>query len=226
MTRFPRCYVNPFELSQVRASYMSYWVILILFWTPLLCGQEESGEEHREKITVTPDELTNYPFEIEEPSFSANDLTVGQIQIMNFQRRSAKDIIARQLGILSIRGNKNDLSAFQQLVDRRILRDNQVEEWQWIGVLFGDVLANEFHMSWVRFEDERGFNKALRWRETGNFFFPVTMLSKRVRFGEEINFQKIYDELALDIERFIADDLKPQMPESNPSEKFIESSLD
>jgi hypothetical protein len=196
-------------------------VVLAMFlWAPILLAEEstalikeEGQQEVKEKITMTPEELTNYPFEIEVDPFSVKDLTQGQIQILNAQRRVAKDLFARKLGILSIRGNKQDLRLFQQLVSRRILRDDQIEEWQAIGVLFGDVLANEFNMTWVRFEDVRGVNKALRWRKTDNFFFPVTMLSKRVRFGEQIDFEQIYSKLEAEVDGFKKYDLKLQMPQ-------------
>ncbi|MBV1878045.1 MAG: DUF3806 domain-containing protein [Pseudomonadales bacterium] len=173
---------------------------------------EAEATPSREKITVTPAELEDYPFEIVEDVFRVTDLSAGQIRLMNIQRREAKTMIARRLGMLSVRGNKDDLAVFQQLVKQRILKADQIEAWQSIGVLFGDVLVREFNMTWVRYEDRRGVNKALRWRKTDNFFFPVTMFSKRMRFGEKINFQDVFDQLANEAAKFRQLSRQPQMP--------------
>ena len=73
-------------------------LLAMLLWTPILLA-EESAAPVREKITVTPEQLLNYPFEIEDDPFSVGDLSQGQIQILNVHRRTAKDLFARKLGV-------------------------------------------------------------------------------------------------------------------------------
>ncbi len=101
-----------------------------------------------------------------------------------------------------MKGMKSDLAYFQALVDQRVLRPEQTEEWQALGVVFGDLLVNEFGLRWVSYEDELGASKALRWRKTDNFVFPVTVFSKRVQFGEKIDVTEIYNTLEAEIVRF------------------------
>lgn len=172
------------------------------------------AEEETSMITLTPEELENYRFQVEKSVFEVEDLTVGQRAIMSSKRRAAKDLLARHLGIVNIQGTKGDLKALQQLVDRKILRKSQIEEWQSIGILFGDILAREFSLHWVNFEDELGANKALRYRKTDNFIFPVTLFSKRAKFEEDINMYQVFDELEVQIKEFIAWENKPKLPNS------------
>jgi len=127
-------------------------------------------------------------------------------------RKAAKELIQRKLGILSINGTKSDLTAMQSLINRRMVRLDDVIVWQNLGVLFGDVLAREFNMIWVIYEDDLGPSKALRWRKTDNFLFPVTMLSKRAKYGEEINLKQILDELTITVDEFKTWELKPKLP--------------
>ena len=54
------------------------------------------------------------------------------------------------------------------LIDRRAIRKADVETWQALGVVFGDVLVVH-GLKWVMYEDELGASKALQWRDTAKF---------------------------------------------------------
>ena len=153
--------------------------------------------------TLTPSELENYQFP-SKPDIppEIKDLNIGQIHLMDQQRRDIKDLLVRRLGIMSMKGNKQDLALLQQIVDRKLLRQDDTRGWQSLGVVLGDILAQDFSLHWVVYQDELGINKALRWRTTNNFVFPVTVFSKRVQFKEDINVAAIYAELGAEIERF------------------------
>jgi len=165
-------------------------------------------------ITLTPEQMETYRFQLKPSKVTVKDLSVGQQAILSSKRRVAKDLIQRQLGIVKMSGTKDDLRALQQLVDRKVLRNSQVEEWQSMGVLFGDILAREFSLKWVSYEDERGVNKALRYRKSDNFIFPVTLFSKRVKFDEEIDMRELYATLESQIREFIALENRFKQPNS------------
>jgi hypothetical protein len=173
-----------------------------------------SAEEETAIITLTPEQMETYRFQLKPSKVTVKDLTVGQQTILSSKRRAAKDLIQRQLGIVKISGTKDDLRALQQLVDRKVLRNSQVEEWQSMGVLFGDILAREFSLKWVSYKDERGVNKALRYRKSDNFIFPVTLFSKRVKFDEEIDMRELYATLESQIREFIALENRFRLPNS------------
>ena len=169
-------------------------------------------EQTSSMIELTPEQLEQYAFPEQEDNFTSRDLTAGQIEILANMRKASKELIRRKLGILSINATKSDFAAIQTLINRRMVRLDDVAVWQNLGVLFGDILAREFNMIWVIYEDDLGASKALRWRKTDNFLFPVTMLSKRAKYGEEINVEQIFDELSITVDEFKAWEMKPKLP--------------
>ncbi|MCB1677020.1 MAG: DUF3806 domain-containing protein, partial [Halioglobus sp.] len=66
-------------------------------------------------------------------------------------------------------------------------------------------------LHWVSYEDELGVAKALRWRDTENYVFPVPLFSKRVYFNEEINMQQLYAELSAQIADFKRNEVRDSL---------------
>jgi hypothetical protein len=162
--------------------------------------------EEYEPPTMSPEELENYQFkdQPDKVEMSVEDLSLGQRFVMSRQRGEVKDLVSRHLGIMSLRNNNDDLQLLQELVDKRVIKDDALEVWQAIGVVIGDLIAQEFDLHWVSVEDEYGVSKALQLRDTMNFVFPITLLSKRIQFGQKIDIPAIYEKLRGDIERIQA----------------------
>jgi len=155
-------------------------------------------------VTLTPEDLENYQFADRPKSSPAKvkDLNIRQKFILDSHRQGTKDLMIRRLGIVTLKQDKSDLDKIQRLVDRSIIRRSDVEQWQALGVVFGDVLAAELNLHWVSYQDERGHSKALQWKKTRNFVFPVTMLSRRVQYKQEIDVFAIFDQIESDIVDF------------------------
>ena len=166
-----------------------------------LAAEEESPSGLRE---LTPEELERYEFEIDEEPAVVSDLSLGQRYVLSTQRREIEDLVARRLGILKLKGDKSDLDVLQRLVDRRAINGTDTRTWQGLGIVFGDILVTEHGLEWVSYEDDIGSSKALRWRNTENYVFPVTLFSKRIQFNEKINVPEVYNKISADIERFKA----------------------
>jgi len=163
------------------------------------------GEDKEVAVPVlTPEELPNYQFEreLKENPVSIQDLSVGQQFVLDTQRREMKDLITRRLGILNFRQHIDDLKTIQQLVDRRVIKPREVREWQAVGVVFGDILANEFGLHWISYEDNLGLSKALRWQETDNYVFPVTMFSRRIQFKQKIDAAAMFEKIRQEVIAF------------------------
>ncbi len=155
-------------------------------------------------VELTEEELERYQFDIDEAPITVKELSLGQRYALNTQRREIADLIARRLGIMTLKGDASDLKTLQSLIDRKVMATADVRQWQSMGIVFGDVLAKEFGLHWVSYEDDLGTSKALRWRTTENYVFHVTMFSKRVQFREKIDVNGVYEKIAEDIERFKA----------------------
>jgi len=166
-----------------------------------------------EVLTLTPEELANYTFETEqEDPVVVTALNVGQQYILSSQRQLVMDLLARHLGILSLSQSETDLKALQSLVDQKSIAKSDIRSWQAIGVIFGDILVKQHGLKWVFYEDEDGSSKALQWKETANFVFPITLFSRRVQFKQDIVMKDLYKELSGVIDGFKAYEQRLRLP--------------
>ena len=69
------------------------------------------------------------------------------------------------------------------------------ETWklQSLGVAFGDALAQQLMLDWVVVDDEFGRSAALSWPGTSLICSPITMISKRIEDGEEIDVRDLFE---------------------------------
>jgi hypothetical protein len=121
-------------------------------------------------------------------------------QYMMQQRDLLNDMAALELG-RSFNGDRdNDLQLLQLMLDRRLVRPDQTRELQAMGVIMGDLLAAELDMHWVVYEDAHGRSRALRYKETDEYLFPITMISRRQEADNDtpvaVIYQKAYDIIA------------------------------
>ena len=134
---------------------------------------------------------------------------IGQLsfldhQYMDQQRTTLDDLARARLGG-QFNGNKDhDLGLLQALLDRNVVRPDQKKELQGMGVIMGDLLGQELNLHWVIYEDNIGRSRALRYRDTENYLFPMTMISRRREAGNLSPVSDIYQK-AVDL-------IKPQLP--------------
>lgn len=121
-----------------------------------------------------------------------SDLSPLDRQYMIQQRSSIDDIARHHLGQGFIGQKDRDLELLQRLLDRGLVRPDQTRELQAMGVIVGDLLADELGMHWVIYEDKLGRNRALRYRETDNYLFPMTMISRRQEAANQAPVRQIY----------------------------------
>lgn len=122
-----------------------------------------------------------------------SDLTPLDKQYMQRQRDAIEDLARRYTGSGFDGSPENDIPLLQRLLDEHHVRPEQTEQLQAMGILLGDVLASELDMHWVVYEDPLGRSRALRYRETDNYLFPVTMISRRQTVGNDRPVQEIHD---------------------------------
>jgi hypothetical protein len=132
------------------------------------------------------------------------ELSFTDQHYMEQQRSSLDDLARTKLGS-QFSGNKDrDLALLQTLLDRNLVRADQTKELQSMGVILGGLLAKELAMHWVIYEDSIGRSRALRYKDTDNYLFPMTMISRRREAGNLATVSDIYQR-ALDL-------VKPHLP--------------
>jgi hypothetical protein len=167
---------------------------------PVLALGEAEGALQGPPV-MAPEDLENYHFDKQRETKAprVKDLNLGQKFILDSNRQNIKDLMTRRLGIVNIKQDLGDLKKIQEVVDRKIIKNGDVEQWQALGVVFGDVLVAELDLNWVSYEDELGSSKALQWKKTENYVFPVTMLSKRVQYKEKVDVFALFEQIKLDV---------------------------
>ena len=88
------------------------------------------------------------------------------------------------------------LLLLQGIIDSNFYQKNQTMELQSLGITFGDLLVQSLDLEWVEVEDEYGVDPALRHKDTEKYknilLFPLTMISKRIEDGEEVNVRQLH----------------------------------
>jgi hypothetical protein len=130
--------------------------------------------------------------ELEE---KVSELTEIELRSLERQRALVSDAALKQLG-RSIVGKREDLVVLQDLLDEEAFESSDGYELQALGVVFGDVLAMEFGYRWVAFTDELGRSRAAQHPESGSIVFPVTVISRRVERGVEVDVTALFESLA------------------------------
>ena len=171
---------------------------------PLPGVAEESGGAPAP--ILTPEQLINYPFStpVDETPPKVEELSVGEQFVLDSQRGEIEDLVARKLGVLYMKGSREDIAVLQRLVDGGYISKTRTKDWQSLGIVFGDILAEELDLRWVMFEDNLGESRALQYRKTLNFVFPVTMFSKRVQYGQSIDLPAIFSKIENEVARYAA----------------------
>ena len=145
-------------------------------------------------------------------SAAAPDVRIGELsnvdlEFMAQQRTLLQDLATSRLGRQFSGDKQRDLDLLQALLDQQLVRGDQVRELQAMGVVMGDLLASDLGMHWVVYEDREGRSRALRYADSDNFLFPITMIARRREAGNETPvieiYQKAYD---------IIDASRPELP--------------
>ena len=127
----------------------------------------------------------------QEPT-RTGDLTTVDWQFMAQQRETMQALAMMNLGRQFSGDRKLELALLQALLDKQLVRPDQVRELQAMGVIMGDLLAAELGMRWVLYEDNVGRSRALRYQESDTLLFPITMIARRREAGNKTSVVEIY----------------------------------
>ena len=98
------------------------------------------------------------------------------------------DVLKRGFGSeTQLMGTREDIPTLHSLLAKGPFGDDPASELLLFGTAFGEVLAAEIQMNWVVYEDARGAEFALQYKDLPLFVFPRDMLLKRVEKGERID---------------------------------------
>ena len=93
----------------------------------------------------------------------------------------------------------NTISGKLKLLDI-ILKSNWIEKsetykLQSLGITLGDIIVQDLNFVWIEVDDEYGNSPALQLSDTTLIIFPLTMISKRIESGEDVDIFDLYEGL-------------------------------
>lgn len=97
------------------------------------------------------------------------------------------------------------LGLLRALLENNVFSPEQNYELQSMGVVLGDVFARELGMEWIVVEDYFGRTPALRYPNTTIILYPITMISKRIEAGEQVEVFDMYNSLAAEVDEVLQD---------------------
>ena len=133
---------------------------------------------------------------------SIEPLTAIDQQFMDEQRGRVEQL-ANRIG-RGLTGNTvRDLDTLQRVLDERMVPPTDTLTLQAMGVVFGDRLGDALDMDWVVYRDNKGRSRALRYRTTDVFLFPVTIISRRYEVGSTRQLKPLFDETVSETRRLL-----------------------
>jgi len=167
------------QVSQPRRAHQSRLphsgTVLLLCVMTLLLGSSDSFSQGTElELIIEP-------------------LTSIDKQFMADQRQRVAQL-ANRLGRNLSGQEDRDLDTLQRIIDDRLIANDDTLNLQAMGVVLGDLLAERLDMTWVVYRDRKGRSRALRYRGTDVYLFPITMISRRQEARSDRSVRSIYDE--------------------------------
>lgn len=85
------------------------------------------------------------------------------------------------------------LRVLDTILRRKWVEPAETIKLQSLGVAFGDAISQALMLEWVVVNDEYGRSPALNWPGTSLCIYPLTMISKRVEDGEEVDVYDLFE---------------------------------
>jgi len=95
------------------------------------------------------------------------------------------------------------LRLLRTIVSERWVEPHETVKLQSLGITLGDALVQELGMRWVAVEDEQGRNSAIEFPGTTVVAFPLTMISKRIERGEDVDVLELFKSICSKIREVV-----------------------
>jgi hypothetical protein len=92
------------------------------------------------------------------------------------------------------------LGLLRALIEGNIFKPTQTYELQCMGIVLGDVFVQQLGLEWRAVEDEFGRDPCIKFPGTTVVLFPLTMISKRIERGEQVDVFNLFNGIAGEVE--------------------------
>lgn len=186
--------IRDFEIPQLKVCSMKALLLAIALLLSACSDRKDppSGPSVKENMPVTkppaPAPQGNNPGSSSTQPMSGED----RLRLEKQESVVLKVLQSRYGKELTLKHSKTDFPLLQKLIDEKALRPDQTYELQCLGIALGQVFAAETPLRWVMVEDEYGRDPALQYPDTTILLFPLTMISKRIEKGQEVDVADLF----------------------------------
>jgi hypothetical protein len=115
-------------------------------------------------------------------------LPAATVEYMDKQRDYVSSLVQKHLPGKKITRTKADFETIQRIVDGALIPVDKTWEWQAVGIVFGDAVADAIPgLRWQEVTDAYGTDPTLRYESTSLQVNAMTMISKRIEDGKEVD---------------------------------------
>ena len=135
-----------------------------------------------------------------QPDQKITALTDADQQRLREQRAVVEEYLGDENSRQNYQTAAGKLGTIRAFLQGGVFAANQTYELQCLGIILGDAFVQDMGMEWVMVEDEYGRDPAVRLPNTTILLYPMTMISKRVERGENVDVFDLYNGTASQVE--------------------------
>lgn len=149
------------------------------------------------RLVLLPLALAMSAVQANEEKAVFRPLPAAAVAHMDRQRAYVADLVRKHFPGTRMTKTRADLPTLQRIVDARLIPRAKTWEWQAVGIAFGDALADAIPgLRWFEVTDAYGTDPTLRYESTSLQVNAMTMISKRIEDGKEVDVAAMAEWLA------------------------------
>jgi len=128
-------------------------------------------------------------------------LNADDLGRMAKQRAVVEKYLGNDAGNLEkYKSTAGKLGLLRALLQQSVFKPEQTYEFQCMGIILGDALVQHCGVEWQAVEDQYGRDPCVCVPGTTIVLFPLTMISKRVEDGEQVDIFDLFNQTGAKIE--------------------------
>jgi Domain of unknown function (DUF3806) len=144
-----------------------------------------------------------------QPEQKITELTEDDQNRLADQRSEVEKYLANEDSERKYKTPGGKLGIIRALLQANTFKREQTYELQCLGIVLGDAFVQELGWEWIMVEDDDGRDPAVSVPGTSIIIYPLTMISKRIERGEEVDVFDLFNGIVEMVEDQIIDDQFP-----------------
>jgi Domain of unknown function (DUF3806) len=134
-----------------------------------------------------------------QPEQKIMALTEADEQHLRDQRAVVEKYLGNEDSKQKYKTAAGKLGTIRAVLQAGAFKPEQTYELQCLGIVLGDAFVQELGMEWIMVEDEHGRDSAVKMPNSSIILFPMTMISKRIERGEQVDVFELFNGVAAQV---------------------------